>query len=302
MHAESLNPEIPAGDIRRPIGVMAGWGRLPFAVAQALRKQGRRVVGVGIRDHADPRLAELCEQFDWIGVGGIGRGIRLLRGWGVTEAAMAGKVHKTMFLRRGWWLRHFPDWTCIKAFYPQLLTGSKDRKDDTLLGTLVAAYARGGITFLSATDFAPELLVKAGQIVGRPLTAKQKKDVEFGWQIAKEMGQIDVGQSVCVKDQAVIAVEAIEGTDACIQRAGQLCEANGFTVVKVAKPQQDMRWDVPTVGVQTLETIAKAGGRVLAIEAGRTFLLDDQDFRQAAQQLKVSVVALDESSVAEAAA
>ena len=128
------------------------------------------------------------------------------------------------------------------------------------------------------------------------------RDVEFGWQMAKRLGAIDVGQTVCVKDQAVLAVEAIEGTDACIRRAGDLCRQGGFTVVKVAKPQQDMRFDVPTVGTGTLETIAAAGGRVLAIEAARTILLDARLFRDAAERLKISVVALDHPESARQAA
>lgn len=291
-----------SGDDDRPIGLLAGWGKFPFAVAEALRRQGRRVAGVGIFDHADPRLADLCDHFGWIGIGGIGRAIRYFQRWGVTQATMAGKVHKVLFYQPGWWLKHRPDWKAIKAFYPQLLTGAADRKDDTLLRTVVDAFAADGILFQPATDYAPELLVQPGHIVGKRLSGKQQKDVEFGWQMAKEMGGLDIGQSVCIKNQAVLAVEAIEGTDLCIQRAGTLCQTGGFTVVKVAKPRQDMRFDVPTVGLKTLETIAAAGGRVLAIEANRTILLDQHEFCRAAQRLKVAVVALDETAIAQAAA
>jgi DUF1009 family protein len=145
-------------------------------------------------------------------------------------------------------------------------------------------------------------LVKPGQIAGRPPSAAQQKDIEFGWELAKQMGRLDVGQSVCVKDQAVLAVEAIEGTDACVLRAGELCKKGGFTVVKVAKPQQDMRFDVPTVGVRTLRTMVAAGARVLAIEAGRTILLDDAEFRQFAAYHKLTIVALPGRLAAEVAA
>ena len=285
----------------RPIGLLAGWGKFPFAVAEALRHAGYRVAGVGIIDHADPELAELCDHFDWIGIGGIGKAIRHFQRWGVTEATMAGKVHKVLLYQPGWWLKHRPDWKTIRAFSPQWFFGSGDRKDDTLLQTVVAAFARDGITFEPATDFAPELLVKAGQIAGKRLTGKQQSDVEFGWQIAKSMGGLDIGQSICIKGQAVIAVEAIEGTDACIRRAGGLCQAGGFTVVKVAKPQQDMRFDVPTVGLKTLETMAGAGGEVLVVEADRTILLDQKEFRTAAKRLGIAVVAYTEA-VAKAAA
>jgi UDP-2,3-diacylglucosamine hydrolase len=281
-----------AAAANEPIGLLAGWGRYPFEVATALRNQGVPVVGIGILDHTDPRLADLCDQFDWIGLGGIGRAIRKFRSWGVRRAVMAGKVHKVTFYRPGWWVRHRPDWIGLRTFYRQFITGGRDRKDDSLLLALVDAFARGGICMEPATDFAPQLLVSPGTVAGRPLGPKQLRDVEFGWRMAKELGRLDVGQTVCVKDQAVIALEAIEGTDACIARAGDLCRQGGFTVVKVAKPQQDMRFDVPSIGVGTLESIAAAGGHVLAVEADRTILLDADVFRQTAERLKLTVVAL----------
>ncbi len=282
--------------------MIAGWGNLPIVVAEALRAQGRSVAGIGIRDHADPRLASFCDHFAWIGSGKLGRATRLFQRWGVSQATMVGKIHKVLFLQPRWWLRHTPDWKTFKAFAPFLITGTKDGKDDTLLGIVVDLFASAGISFLPATDIAPELLVKPGQIAGRPLTAKQQKDVYFGWQLAKQMGRLDVGQTVCVKDQIVIAVEAIEGTDLCIRRAGQLCRRGGFTVVKVAKPQQDMRFDVPTVGVKTLESIAESGGKVLALEADRTILLDGEEFIHAADRLKISVVASSRQCAEDAAA
>jgi DUF1009 family protein len=289
-------------ELNAPIGLLAGWGRYPFAVAESLRRQGRSVVGIGILDHTDPQLAELCDHFDWIGLGGIGRAIRKFRGWGVRQAVMAGKVHKVTFYRPGWWLRHRPDWVGLRTYYRQFITGGRDRKDDTLLATLVDAFARGGISMEPATDFAPELLVAPGMIAGRALSPKQLRDVEFGWQMAKRLGGVDIGQTVCVKDQAVLALEAIEGTDACIRRAGELCRRGGFTVVKVAKPRQDMRFDVPTVGTGTLESISSAGGSILAIEADRTILLDARVFREAANRLKISVVALRDATVSQQAA
>jgi DUF1009 family protein len=282
----------PIDDADRPVALLAGWGTYPLAVAEALQKQGRRIVGIGILDHADPELASYCEEFDWIGIGGIGRAIKLCKRWGAKQAIMAGKVHKVMYYQPGWWIRHRPDWKCIKTFYPQLLMGTSDRKDDTLLSTLVKTFADEGIAFQSVVDFAPELLVAAGLVAGKPLTGKQQKDVDFGWHIAKAIGGLDVGQCVCIKDQTVIAVEAIEGTDLCIRRAGELCTAGGLTIVKVAKPSQDMRFDVPTVGLKTLESIAAAGGRVLALEAGKTILLDHANFAAAARQLQISVVAV----------
>ena len=286
----------------RRIGLLAAWGRLPVLVAEELRRQDCHISCLGVVGHADPHLQEICDDFQWIGWGSLGGAIRFFRRTGVRQATMAGKFQKVILYQPSLWWRHLPDWTFIKAFWPFFLTNKRDRKDDTLLGALADAFATQGITFHPATDYAPELLVKAGQIAGRPPSASQQNDIKFGWDIAKQMGGLDIGQSICVKDLAVLAVEAIEGTDACIHRAGQLCEASGFTIVKVAKPQQDMRFDVPTVGVRTLRTMVAAGAKVLAIEAGRTILLDDAEFRTYAAEHKLAVVALADGGVIEIAA
>jgi DUF1009 family protein len=286
----------------RRIGLLAAWGGLPIEVARALRAQGYRISCLAVVGHANPALRELCDDFHWIGAAKLGGAIRFFRRCRVSQATMAGKFHKVLIYQPGAWWRHLPDWKFITTFYRYFITHDRDRKDDTLLGVLADAFAAEGITFHPATDYAPELLVKPGQIAGRPPTAAQRKDIEFGWSIAKQMGGLDIGQSVCVKDRAVLAVEAIEGTDACIVRAGQLCPKGGLVVVKVAKPQQDMRFDVPTVGVRTLRAMTAAGAQVLAIEGGRTILLDDEEFRRFAAQHKLSVVALDKCPAAEAAA
>jgi DUF1009 family protein len=295
-------PISPLGGNTPRIGLLAAWGRFPLLVAEALRREGYHISCIAVADHADPNLRTICQDFQWVGWGSLGGAIKFFRRCGVEHATMAGKFHKVLLYQPGTWWRHRPDWKFIKTFYRYLVTHSRDNKDDSLLGALVDAFAAAGIVFHPATDFAPELLVKQGQIAGRPPSAAQQKDIEFGWQIAKQMGALDIGQSVCVKDRAVLAVEAIEGTDACILRAGDLCRKGGFTVVKVAKPQQDMRFDVPTVGVRTLRTMVAAGARVLAIEGGRTILLDDDEFRQFAAYHRLSVVALPDTWRAEAAA
>ena len=139
--------------------------------------------------------------------------------------------------------------------------------------------------------------MKHGMIAGRHLTRGQMKDVEFGWQLASEMGRLDVGQSVCVKGRAVLAVEAVEGTDECIRRAGKLCPAGGFSVIKIAKPQQDMRFDVPTIGIGTIETMKQAGAKVLAVQANKTILLDRESMSSEASRLGIQIVAVEESSL-----
>ena len=276
------------------VGLLAAWGRFPFAVAETLKQNGAHVSCLGVKGHADPELAKLCDDFRWIGLASLGRAIRFFRKHDIQQATMAGKFHKVLLYKPWLWFQHLPDWTAFKTFYPHMISGKQDRKDDTLLGTLADAFGKAGIDFRPATDFAPELLVSAGQLAGKPPTASQQRDIEFGWKLAKEMGRLDVGQSVCVKEQAVLAIEAIEGTDASIQRAGTLCKKGGFTIVKVAKPQQDMRFDVPTVGVGTLQTMVESGAKVLAIEAGKTILLESESFRTFAAKHKLTVVALED--------
>jgi len=284
------------------IGLLAAWGRYPVLVAEALRRQNYHVTCVGAADLADPALASICQDFELFGWGRLGGAIRYFRRCGVEQATMAGKFHKALLYQPRVWFRHRPDWQGVKTFYHYFVTHKRDNKDDTLLGALTDAFAAHGITFQPATDFAPELLVKSGQIAGRMPSAVQQADIEFGWEVAKKMGALDIGQSVCVKDRAILAVEAIEGTDASILRAGDLCKTGDFTVVKVAKPQQDMRFDVPTVGVRTLRTMLASGAKVLAIEGGRTILLDEDEFRKFAATHKISIVALSEQTTAKAAA
>ena len=277
------------------IGILAGWGRFPIVVAETLRRQGCQTYCLGVIGHADPALAEVCDEFEWIGLGRLGQATRFFRRHGVTDATMAGKVHKAVIFQRWRWIRHVPDWATIRIFLPHFFTRRKDCKDDSLLGTIVEAFAARGIRFGPATDYAPELLVKPGHLTRLAPTAVQHLDIEFGWKIAKEMGRLDIGQSVVVKDRAVLAVEAVEGTDECIRRAGKLCPIGGFTVVKVAKPQQDMRFDVPTIGLGTLRTMVESGAKVLAVEGHRTIILDQAEVVEFANQHRLVIVALEDA-------
>lgn len=275
-----------------PIGLVAGWGRYPVLLAQACRRRGFPVVCLAIKDHADPALRDTCDAFRELGLGKLGAAIRFFRAHGVTVATMAGKVHKQLLFRRFYWWRHLPDWRCVRTFYPHFVSSVRDRKDDTLLGAVVDAFARHGIRMVPATDFLPEVLVKHGVLTRRRPSPREAKDIEFGWRLAKEIGRLDIGQTVAVKGQAVLAVEAVEGTDQCIRRAGELCPAGNFTVVKVAKPQQDMRFDVPTIGPATMRALAEAGASVLAVEADKTVLLDERDAIDFANRHGLVLVAL----------
>ncbi len=293
--AGTTSTRIDAAHLRaKRVGLIAGWGRYPVLIAEALKRQGYRVYCLGVAGEADPVLGEICEEFRLTGVGRFGSAIRYFQRHGVTDATMAGKIHKTLLFQPWLWVRHLPDVRTIRMFIPHLLTRNKDCRDDTLLGTVVEEFGREGIRFRPATDYVPELLLRAGLLTARGPTSWQEKDIRFGWRLAKEMGRLDVGQCVAVKDQAVLAVEAVEGTDACIRRAGALCRSGGFTVVKVAKPQQDMRFDVPTIGLGTLRSMIAAGARVLAVEAGRTILVDHDEFIAEANRNKVVVVCTDD--------
>ncbi|GIX01828.1 MAG: hypothetical protein KatS3mg112_0765 [Thermogutta sp.] len=280
------------------VGLIAGWGRYPLILAEHLYNRGYEVCCLAVRDHADPALARWSTRFAWIGLGQVGRSLHLLRTWGVQEATLAGKIHKVTLFRPWMWLHHFPDWGGVRAFGPHFLFRSRDNRDDTLLTTVCREIESAGITVRPATAYLPDVLVAPGAITPGTLTRAQWKDIAFGWRVAKEMGRLDIGQTVVVKNQAVLAVEAIEGTDACIRRAGELCASGGFTVVKVAKPQQDMRFDVPTVGTNTLEVIAAAKGAVLAVEAEKTILLDPDRVVDLAVRNRIHVVAITEEDIA----
>jgi DUF1009 family protein len=259
------------------VGILAGWGRFPVAVAEAIRRRGGRTAILAIVGHADAALEPLADHYGQVGVAEIGKAVEFFLRHGATRATMAGKIHKTKLFEHGAWRRLVPDWTGLKTFWPHFVSRHRDNRDDSLLGAIAAAFDTRGVRICPATDFAPELLAAGGVLAGRPLTARQLADVAFGWRLAKEIGRLDVGQSVVVKNLAPLAVEAIEGTDACIRRAGSLCPTGGMTVVKVAKPQQDFRFDMPTIGVGTLESLRVAGATVLAVEAGRTILVDAAD-------------------------
>ncbi len=278
------------------IGLLAAWGDYPIEVARALQKTGHSVHCLGVQGHANRKVLEpLCASYQNVGIGRLGAAFRYFEKHGVQRATMAGKFHKTLLYRPWVWMRHMPDWTAVRHFFPYFanprwLKERKDCKDDTLLGAIVDAFANRDIHFVPATDYAPELLVRYGQLTKRGLTLAQENDIAFGWEIAKEMGRLDIGQSVAVKGQAVLAVEAIEGTDQCISRAGTLCPSGEFTVVKVAKPNQDMRFDVPTIGVGTARSLVEAGGRVLAIEAKKTIIVGQDELIAFADRHKLVIV------------
>ena len=287
-----------APDSTPTIGLLAGSGRFPILFAEAAKRQGLKVACVGIRYEAPDVLADLCDSFQVVGVSKLGGMIRSFKRRGVEQVVMAGKVTKNVMYTPMRAVRLWPDLRMIHFWFNTLRA---DKRDDSILLGVISEFARDGMSFASALDYCPELLVKNGILTRRKPTEAEWDDVTFGWGLAKEMGRLDVGQSVAVKERAAIAVEAIEGTDRCIERAGLLCRAGGWTLVKVAKPQQDMRFDVPTVGVSTIENLRKAGAKVLAIEAKMTIVIDQPDVVALADRYGLAIVAVDPSEVAGAA-
>lgn len=281
---------VPFPKKRRPrVGLVAGWGRFPVAFAERARRQGFDVYCMALSGSASSELAEHCRRLRWCSLARIGRTISYFKRHRVDRVVMAGKVEKRELFKPWRLLRLLPDWRTMNMWYRHC---RRDKRDDTLLLAVIREFERDGIEIASALDFCPELLVKHGFLTRRKPTPAQWKDIRFGWKMAKEMGRLDIGQTVVVAETAVIAVEAIEGTDECIRRAGRLCRRGGLTVVKVAKPQQDMRFDVPTFGVQTLQTMRESGVRVLAVEAGMTILLDEPDVVALADKLGIAIVSL----------
>jgi DUF1009 family protein len=268
------------------IGLIAGAGRFPFLVAQGARQAGHEVVVVGLRGLADPSLRELADRFYWSGVVRLGRWIRIFRREGVSRAIMAGSVRKREMYGRFRLLRYLPDWTTIRLWF----FVAADKRNDTLLRAAADEMQRKGVTLSNSVEFCADHLARPGVMTRLQPSAAQRKDAEFGWRIAKEIGRLDIGQAVAVKEQEVIAVEAIEGTDDMIRRAGALCRSGGWTLVKVAKPDQDMRFDVPTVGVNTIENLHANGAGMLVIEAGKTLMVDREKVIAAADRLGIVVL------------
>ncbi len=281
----------------RPVGLIAGWGRFPVLVAEALIRARVPVYCLAIHGHADKHLEYLCTHVCWSGVGRLGAHVKYFRRHHVQQVTMAGKLFKSDLLYSGSvWLRHSPDIEALRTFGPLLFSRRGNTRDDSLLSAVTNMYARHQMQIVAATDIAPELLVEAGLLVGRSPSPKIENDIAFGWQVAKQMGALDIGQSITIKDGTVLAIEAIEGTDACIERTGALCPRGGWTLVKVAKPNQDMRFDVPTIGPQTVEQVQAAGGIAIAIEAQRTIVVDRAATIAVAAKAGIAIIALTDAA------
>jgi len=271
----------------KPIGIIAGGGDLPIATAHGIRAAGRQVACVGLRDCFDPTLRSESDIFATAGIIQLGRWIRLLKRWNVKEAVMVGRVSKVRMYAPFRMLRQLPDWRAAKIWFVRL---KNDRRDDALLGAVASELLESGITLIDSTRYIPELMAEEGVMTNFKPTVEQLADIDFALPIVKRLGELDIGQSIAVKDREIFAVEAMEGTDLMIRRAGGLCTRGDWVLVKVSKPKQDLRFDVPTVGIQTIENLKAAGSNCLAVEAGKTILLDKPRMLEAADAAGICVI------------
>ncbi len=273
------------------LGLIAGNGQFPFLVLDAARAQGYEVVVAAIKEEASPEIESRgAASVHWLSLGELSKLIETFQREGVTRAIMAGQVkHKQIFSS----IR--PDWKLAK-----LLLSLGTRNTDSLLGAVAKVLADEGIILENSTSLLEPLLAKAGVLTSRAPSEIEKKNIEYGRAVARQLAQYDIGQTVVVAESAAVAVEAMEGTDATIERAGQIMASLGpndstlsraLTVVKIAKPNQDMRFDVPVIGLKTIETMREAGATCLALDAGKCLLLDGDAIIVAANNAGISIAA-----------
>ena len=263
------------------IGLVAGYGAFPLELAQTLKNHGYAVHVAAIQEEASKVIEDIADTVDWVSVGQIKKLIKTMQSRDVTELVFAGKVQKIHLFRN-----FKPDLLAAKILFQ-----AKDKKDDSLMLGIVKALADKGITVRSQVEFAHDLLAGEGHLFGPKPTEQMLKDIKFGFPQAKAIAGLDIGQTIVVKDEAVLAVEAIEGTDEAIKRGGALGKSD-VTVIKVAKPNQDQRFDVPAMGVGTLETMAASGCTAIGIEAGQTLLIEKDKLAETAKRLNISIVGI----------
>lgn len=270
----------------RKIGLIAGNGQFPFLFAQAAQKKSWDVYAVGYRDETDPQLLDHVTDMEWLYLGQVKKLINYFHKNDVREAVMIGAITKTRMFTN---VR--PD---LKAL--SLVASMRHTHDDAILRAFATLLEKEGIRILASTLLLPELLAPAGTWTRRKPSSEQWQDIRLGWQIAKEIGRLDIGQCVVVGGGSVLAVEAIEGTDAAILRGGNLSKGQAV-VVKVCKPDQDIRFDIPAIGKKTIATMRKAGIKVLIIEAGKAVVFDQEQLIQMADENKMVIAALSESDI-----
>ncbi|MBW1733072.1 MAG: UDP-2,3-diacylglucosamine diphosphatase LpxI [Deltaproteobacteria bacterium] len=266
------------------VGIIAGGGQFPLLIAEAARRQGVRVVAVAHQGETEPALSDKVDEIVWIRLGQLGRLIRTFKKNGVRQALMAGTITKRRMFEN-----ILPDLKGLKV-----LSRLAIFHDDDILRAVTEALSREGVEVISSIRFLPELMAPEGCLTRRRPTRAEREDVYFGWKMAKELGRLDIGQCVVVRKKTVLALEAIDGTDATILRGGRLAREKAV-VVKVSKPNQDLRFDVPCVGLETIRTMAEVKGAVLAVEADRTLLFDRAEMIKEADREGMAIISVSPS-------
>ena len=260
-------------------GLIAGNGQFPFLVVEGARQQGVSLAVVAIKEETDPRINEIAENVTWVGIGQLGKMISFFKKQGVEKAIMAGQVKHVQIFSGA-----IPDLRMVK-----MLWNLPRRNTDALIGGVADEMAKEGIELIDSTYFIKDQLASEGVLTKRKPTDFERENIEYGLHIASGTARLDIGQTIVVRSKACVAIEAMEGTDATIRRAGEL--ANGkLTVVKVAKPDQDMRFDVPVVGMPTIETMIAAGATCLSITAGKTLIFDRDEILTLANLNKICII------------
>lgn len=280
----------------RPLGLIAGEGVFPILVAKGARAAGRRVVCASLGGFASDEIASLVDVHHSVGLMRIGQWIRVMHSHGVTEAIMVGRVPKRAMYaggRIGRWLQFVPDFRTISMYVRRV---RRDKRDHAVLEALADELASAGITLIDSTTFVKDHLAQPGVMTRRQPTPRQLEDARFGYALGRNVSNLDIGQSLALIDKDVIAVEAIEGTDAMIRRAGELCRTRGWTMIKVGNVKNDPRFDVPVVGEQTIDRLREAGCGCLALEAGKVMMLDRVRVLDAADRAGIAVVGIEVSS------
>lgn len=267
---------------RERIGLIAGNGQFPFKVLQSAQKQGLEVVVAAIKEETFPEIESYGYPVHWLGLGELGKLIKLFRKEGIKTAIMAGQVKHVQIFGSS-----LPDLTMIR-----MLAGLKSRNTDALIGGVSRILAEAGIAVVDSTALLKPFMAPEGTLTRRGLNASEKENVAYGRPIAHKIALMDIGQTIVVRDQAVVAVEAMEGTDSVIRRAGKLANKDHLTVIKVSKPKQDMRFDIPVIGLPTIEAMVASGATALVIDAARTLIFDREEMVDSADRHDIAVVAL----------
>lgn len=262
-------------------GLIAGNGKFPFMVLQGALNSGAQMVVAAIREETDPDIERLAEHVTWVGIGQLGRMIRFFKQEGVEQAIMAGQVKHVQIFSRA-----VPDARMLKV-----LLKLPRRNTDALIGAIASELQNEGIELIDSTYFLQDHLPTAGTLTRRQPDKREREDIDYGLEIAREIARLDLGQTIVVRGKACVAIEAMEGTDDTIRRAGSLVK-RALTVVKIAKPNQDMRFDVPVVGVPTIEAMVEAGATCLCITAGKTLMFDRDEMIKIANAKKIAIVAV----------